>query len=836
MIAINQAWLLFVQQCKSRDNLLLLLTLFFLAYYLCLISLVGNSVQQHLQYNLQQLLGADSVLSTATPLTEPERQQLLAHSSALTETQHFSLNLVAGERWQKTQMKAVGAGYPLTGTLRISRQLQLNGEEVMAGPAPGEIWLDPRGMAALALQIGDSLQIAGVSFVVGAVLLEEPDRLLELHSAAARAMLNSADLPALAVNSEQRWRYLMRNTGEQQQQLATWAAGHPQWQWLSQQNGQHPLAGLWLRVQKFAGLTTVLLFLLGAITLDLIGKKLARQQQYYLAVCLANGMTRPQALLTNLMLVLLPTVLSLIAAVLLAIVSELLLIAKLGHVLPGIQSWWHWSSLAQVSLFCLLLFVMTQLPVVVSLLRVQLKDLLREQPPARYLVWLRVLAPLSVMLLLVGFYADNWHLTALLSGALATCMLGLLLVSWLTLWSGEKLTQRSSSMLAVGFYMMRQRLPVKSAQIIGIGLSLTLLMVTLRMSGDVLTLLEQIAKTQDGNLVIDRANPVQRQALEEWVIQQQAGIKTMQPFVDAKLIAVNSRLINDGHQQPSDTLRELEHGVRIHWSPDVPVSNQLTTGDWQATQTTDSDKGLLSPLPRISVEDEVAQDLALQPGDVLLFHIGQHQYQAQIASLHRFKPGAGSVTFWFVVQGELPAAMQEQRFYMGSAEIPEQSWPAITTLWQKHPSLSMVPFAAVKQRLQQFSDVGQGLVLVFSLFMLGLSVLLVLATIRSFTGEDRKRNGLLLSFGLSKQHCLQLISTEWLLTALLPVLAATFCTVYLTAQLYQLHLGMPYQPGWFGLLGDSLLIVLCIAAAGVWLSRDQLKVSIRELLLEQEGR
>lgn len=64
---------LFWQQCKNRTNLLQLLTLFLLGFYLCLTSLAGQSVACYLQQNLQQLLGADSLLVAPTPLSHAER-------------------------------------------------------------------------------------------------------------------------------------------------------------------------------------------------------------------------------------------------------------------------------------------------------------------------------------------------------------------------------------------------------------------------------------------------------------------------------------------------------------------------------------------------------------------------------------------------------------------------------------------------------------------------------------------------------------------------------------------------------------------------------------------
>lgn len=874
---------LFWQQCKSRTNSLQLLTLWMLGFYLCLTSLAGQAVAQYLQQNLQQLLGADSVLVAPAPLTDTERQYLVAHSQAFTEVRQFSLTLVHQTRTARLDLKAVGAGYPLLGALQISRQggdhtpsnaaqppgtslrqsaghslgnaaentagnaLGLAGEPATQGPVPGEIWLDPRAISALNVTLGEQLQVGPIRLRLTAVLLAEPDRLFDLAYQQPRAMLHLADLATFEQSSQgkqvqpQRWRYLLRHDERQQRQLAAFAAARVDWQYLSKQNSNHPLSALWLRVQKFAGLMAVLLLLLGAVTLDVIGKKLWPAQQYSLAVCQASGLSQIQAQLTALTWCLLPALLSLGLAALLAVICLHLLSVWLQPWLLGITPVWQWQQLASVLGGALLLLMLLQLPLWLRLSYTRLADLLRQPPPGRLQQAIRVGAPLLAMLLLTGLYADNWRLAGMLMAVLAGTVLGLLLTSWLTLWAGEQLTRRHSGLWAVCFYTMRQRLALKSAQMIGIGLSLLLLLSSVRLGDDLLQLFEQVAASQDGDLLIDRASVAQRQALEQWVLSQQrsagpsapaASIKRLQPFLDARLLAINGRALPQTGLPPSNSLRQLADGVRLHYAAAVPANNRLVAGQWQPV-TAEQAIGWWQAAQAwpVSVEDEVATDLALTLGDRLTLQLGEQQFTVLVNSLHQLKAGSGLMTFWFVLQGEPPPALTAQRFYMGSAEVSPQALTALSHLWQQYPTLSLQPLAALKQRLAQFSHLGQAVILVFGTLIALLHSVLILATIQSVAAEDRKRNALLLSVGVSNRRLLQLISLEWLLTALLPLLSGAIGTVYLTSMLYQ-QLGMHYQPDWLWLSSELLLSVLAIAAAGVWLCRRQLQVSVRLLLQE----
>lgn len=847
---------LFWQQCKNRTNLLQLLTLFLLGFYLCLTSLAGQTVARYLQQNLQQLLGADSVLVAPAPLSHAERQYLLAHSKALTEIRQLSLTLVHQARAARLDIKAVGAGYPPLGVLQISRLAEQNttgnadrpvdfsGEPVTQGPPPGEIWLDPRAVSALGVKLGERLQVGSIHLRLTAVLLAEPDRLFELAYQQPRAMLHLSDVAALEQVDQlqpQRWRYLLLHDELQQPKLAAFAAEHPHWQYLSKQHPNHPLSALWLRAQKFAGLMALLVLLLGVVTLDVIGKKLWPAQQYSLAVCQASGLSRQQARLTALILCLLPVLLSLALAALLAVIGVELLSMWLQPWLAGITPLWQWQQLVSVLSGAVLLLMLLQLPFWLSLSNSRLADLLRQPPPSRLQQAIRVGAPLLAMLLLVGLYTDNWLLAGMFMAVLAGTVVGLLLISWLVLWAGELLSRRHSGLWAVCFYTMRQRLLLKSAQMTGIGLSLLLLLSTARLSDDLLQLFELAAASQDGNLLIERASVTERQALEQWSLQQRGAepwsqadvnIRRLQPFLDARLLAINGLALSQTRLPPSNSMRQLTDGVRLHYALSVPANNRLVAGQWQAVATDQAATWWQTGQPwPVSVEDEVATDLALSPGDQLTFQLGEHRLTVVVNSLHQLKAGSGLLTFWFVLQGEPPATLTAQRFYMGSAELSPAGFAALSGLWQQYPTLSLQPLAQVKQRLQQFSYLGQAVILAFGILIGSLNSVLLLATIQSTAAEDRKRNALLLSVGVTKHRVLQLVSLEWLLTALLPLLSVAIGTLYLTHMLYQ-QLEMTYQPDWLWFSSELLLSALTIAAAGVFLCRSQLQVSVRLLLQE----
>jgi putative ABC transport system permease protein len=75
------------------------------------------------------------------------------------ETRTFPSMVTHGEgdelRAQLAEIKAVGAAYPLRGSLRIAPALNVPDAPARGVPGPGTIWIDERLASALGARVGD---------------------------------------------------------------------------------------------------------------------------------------------------------------------------------------------------------------------------------------------------------------------------------------------------------------------------------------------------------------------------------------------------------------------------------------------------------------------------------------------------------------------------------------------------------------------------------------------------------------------------------------------------------------------------------------------------------
>ncbi|MBT1062334.1 hypothetical protein KJY73_02060 [Bowmanella sp. Y26] len=829
-LTFSYLWL----QTRQRTNLIQLLTLGLLFFYLSFITLLGSGVQQFLHSNLQQLLGADSVLQGHRPLPDDSLKALKNQVSALSETRTYQLTLThqpneaSAVASQFVQLKAVDSQYPLQGQIKVSESTSLVATAVQHGPKPGEIWLEPRLAATLSIRLGDHLALGSLRLQFSALLLGEPDRLMEGHSTDMRAMLHEQSLTELVKAQSlkvKHHRYLLAHDATQLAAISQLVSPHRDLTLVSKALGNHPLAAAWQRVEKFMGLVTVLLVVIAAITLALSHQSTLLPITYFTTLCAANGMPRRHTWLVALGGGLYMLCLSLLPALLAAMLCAELIELVLQQFDIAIRLDWQVSGLLNATLLGTGIFVCLSLGAWFKVVHTPISTLLRQEQRPNRLNALSWGLPLCAVAGLIWWYSDNWRLTMLLLGTLALCLGLLILLTWLVLSLGKWGLHSRAQLFGFALYLMQKRILVKGAQIVALGLSLTLLLMCVRISQDVTAVLEQLTYRDQGNLVVSQVDEQQKQALQTFVEEQGGSSNPFYAFQYAQLTEINGLTLADTGLQPSESLSSMARPIRLHWRTELAANNRIEQGAWPSALST---QGEAWP---VSVEAEVFEDLQLRLGDTLSMQLGNQQAQLQVVATHSFVRGSSPVTFWFVRYAQTPIA-DSQVWYMGDVDLDAQGLAKLGELWQRHPGMRLIPVESLLAQTRLYLNVLLGLVLTISLFIALLSNLLMAAAIQVHLGQDKVRNALLLSFGLGKREQNVLMIYEWSVITLLPACAA-MATVYLCMQAFYTHeLGLPYRANVWLLALEALSIALGIAAGGILVARRQFQQSVRQLLTQ----
>ncbi len=784
----------------------------------------SQSVQQYLSNNLSSLLGADVIVSQSMPLTDKQRSVIESHSSQIVETESISTTLTFFDKWSRVKLKAVGSDYPLQGQLRASSVLGGDDQVMEFGPGLGEIWLDARLVTSLGVETGDVLSVASESFRVTKVLVHEPDRLMEGHNVDMRAMINRNDLPRLNISNELvTRRYLLAANPQQVSALIDYKNTTLPAAQIFHRKGAHPLALFWQRVENFLGLASIVLFFMAAIAIEQISQLQVKKEQYFSAVCMSMGATKRQGLSLSILKWVYRTVFIMPWVFALTAISHYAVVDWLSSTFQGLQWQWSWVVAFKSALAAIVIFLITQAPVWIALNRVSVSKLLqgRDKVSAS---WLTKLCSMMVLVIVGLVYTDNPLLTTMIVSSIIICILLIILVSWLTLTVGERLTKNVSGLLPFSLFMMRQRIVTKSTQILGVGLSAFLLLFTLMLMKDLSGTMSNYQRQHDGNLFVSQASESQMQTINQWASEQEIDIRQSKPFFYAKLIEVNKASLDQFSERPSETLATFQRAIRLHYTDEVPSNNRVLSGKWWQEDTQD--------WRQVSVEEEVLVDLGLSLGDQLTFVINGQAVEFTIVATHAYKPGAGSITFWVQMPISAIDHINAETYSMASLELAPQHFDMLADLWRQHPTLRMMSLNELTARFDKTLAMVTQVISGFSILIILLAMIVTVTSVKALEIGEKKKNSIILSFGFTKLTALRLSFIEWVTTGLIAAAGATVSTYLAGLMIYQSQFSLTYQPNTAWLLSVVAVILSLVVATGIWASKNSLSSSIRELLAE----
>ena len=821
---LKLAWQFYWQDYKSNHQRLLRWVYSLLLLFIITLTLTSNSIQNYLEQNLNGLLGADVVITQKQALNHNQISDINTLSENVVVTQQITTTLTHNGHYQQAQLKAVGNDYPLQGELISSPSLQTEGEVSKNGPEPGTIWLDARLLASLAISPGELLTIGSHTFRVERVLLHEPDRLMEGHSVAMRAMINQHDLTALNFADDLvQYRYLIAANTQQRNALITWHKTHLPAAQIFHKQGRHPLARFWQRTENFMGLASIILFFMAAIAIEQLAQVQTRKERYFSALCMSLGASKASCIQISLFKwcigvgVLLPVVM------ILAMIGHYCLVQFLNDTFSNLTWQWQFLPAFKSAAAVMIIFAIFQAPVWFALF----KNSVAEQFIGHSNVvntGLSKVASALVLFSVAYIYSDNVLLTTMMLIAVLSTVCIMLLMSWSGLTLGEKATSQFSGLIPFSLFMMKQRLVSKSTQILGVGLCAFLLLFTLMLLRDLGQTMSMYQRQHDGNVFISQASNKQMNFIEDWAAKEGIKVRQVKPYLNAKLTHINGLSLDEFTDKPSDSLATFSRAIRLHWSEAIPSNNHLESGEWWQANTKN--------WQQVSIEQEVMTDLGLKLGDTLTFYINQQAYPFTITASHAFKPGAGSITFWVQMPPLATQFIDAPHYTMASIELAEDQWQLLAPLWQQFPTLRMVSLKEITARFDKTLAMVTQVITGFAVMIALLALVVIIASIKAVEPKEQKKNSIILSFGFTRKTCLQLNIIEWLVTAFITAAGAIIGT-YLAGQLiYKSQFSLNYVPN-FTWLGITLIcILMVITGIGVFVSRKHLNSSIHSLLAE----
>lgn len=770
------------------------------------VGFLTDRVQRALTLESHQLLGGDLLLIADHPWADEFRRQAAAQGLQLAESATFPSMVSNVEGAQLAEIKAVSAGYPLRGRLRVAPRLNVADSATREVPPPGSVWPDERLATALNATPTARVQLGVLTLTTPAILTQDPDRGVNLFSLAPRLMMNLADLPATQlVLPGSRIRYRLHLAGdpaavEDYQSWAKSRLGRGE-RLESMDNARPEVRNMLERAQRFLRLAALLAVILAAVAMALAAERYVRRHLDACAVLRCMGARESQILAIHggefLVFGFIATALGCLAG----FAVQLGLQALLGQLFtttlpaPGIMPWLQGVAVGNLLVAGFILPPLLRLKSVPTV-RVLRREWVAAEPVslAAYGLGAVLLAGLMFWvaqdLRLGGVVLAGFALAVLVYAGLARLVLGL---------AGGL---RAGAGWRYGLASLRRRLRATVVQTVALGLGLTTLLLLTVGSGDLLDSWKSRVPPDAPNRFLINIQPDQLEALKEFFTARQITPPLLEPMVRGRLVARNGRALGKNDYADEDRAQRLvEREFNLSWSTSLPPGNQVIAGRWHGAAAT----------AEFSVEQGIAETLGLKLGDEIVYDIAGVRVAGRITSLRRLDWDSMRVNFFVIGP---PSALESfPAAYITSFHLSPAQAGIVNELVKRFPNITVIDVDALVRQLQAtFDQIARAVQAVFGFALLA-GVAVLIAALQAGQDERAADLGLMRALGARHNQVRAAVLAEFAalggIAGLLGGLGAAAISWALAALVFQLDFtpapSLPLLGALVGSLGASLV-------------------------------
>jgi len=766
------------------------------------ISLFVDRLGRALMNESATYLAADRVVASSRPIPEAFDHAARELGLATARTMTFPSMVFAGDRNQLVSVKAVGAGYPLRGVLRLADAPFGPSAPTQTLPGPGEAWLDSRLFPALGVAVGDTVTVGVAALRITRVLADEPDRSGSLFELGPRLLMRIDDVARTDIvkpGSRLAYRLLVAGDDATLERLHDALGGElgANYRWMGIRQSSPSIGSALDRAQAFLLLGGLLAVLLAGVAVALAAHRYARRHYDHVAILKTLGATPRQIQWGYLGLLAVVGAVGAVAGTAfgallhLAIVSALSSYMPLHLPAPGVKP----LAIGAISGFvCLAAFALPPLTGLKSIS--PMRVIRRDLDASAVSKWVTYGCASAGTLGLLLWYTDSWRLTVwTIAGTGGVCTV-FAAIAFGLLRAGRRVGMQAGSgwRLALAGLARRRGDSVAQILIFGLAIMLLLIMVLLRTA-----LLEewrtQLPEHAPNHFVMNIA-PDEVEALATMVKAHAGAIEPLYPMTRGRIVGVNGLAVAEWervHRTSTSVDPGLDSERNLSWTATLPANNRIEAGEWWGDGASEA---------AVSLEESYAASAGLSLGDTLDFDVGGLPVKARVASIRRVEWDSMAPNFFILFS---PSALDEVPVtYMTSFFLAPDRKPWLNQLLAAFPTVTVIEVDKVIAQIQSIvGRVTQAVQLVLGL-VLGAGALVLVASIQASSDDRLREHALLRALGASRRLVRGALGAEFaLLGAFAGVIAAlgAEATVFaLDKQVFQLP---PHAHPWVWLAGPT---------------------------------
>ena len=709
-----------------------------------------DRIRLGLERDATQLLGADLVLSSDTPISADQAGRANAAKLQIAQTVTFpsmAIRADDADRSSLSAVKAVSPGYPLRGNLRVADAIGQEERVTREIPARGEVWVDGQLLQAIGAKPGDALKLGEKTFRISKIIAIEPDRGTQFINFAPRVMLNIEDLAAtqlIANGSRVTYRLLVagehpavRTYSESLQQglqrgqrIETLEGGRPEMQRTID------------RAERFLALVALLAAMIAAVAVAAAARRFSLRHLDSCAMMRCLGLAQADIFRLFALEFVVIGLAACIVGMALGYATHYVLLNALGSLirttlpqpslLPGAQGF-------ACGLVLLLGFALPPLAQLrhVPPLRVLRKDV--GLPTGR--VALGYLAGLIGFFALLLWSSNDLKIGSLTAGGFAGGLVVFALVAWGVLKLLAPLRALTGKLgISWRFAIAAvQRRPVATIiQLVSLAVGLMALLLLTVTRTDLVDAWRKAAPPDAPNRFVVNIQPDQASAVGAQL--SAAGVDApLHPMIRGRLIEVNGRKVGPESFTGDRAQRLVDREFNLSYMADAPSHNRIIAGRWFVDGTSE-----------LSIEEGIAETLGIKLGDALTFDIAGQLVTARATSLRKVNWDSMRANFFVIMPPSLLADMPAS--FISAFHLPASQVNVTGALLQQFPNLTVIDMTAVFRQVQGVIDQVIAAVEFLFAFTLAAGVLVLYAALASSRDERVREAALLRALGASSRQ------------------------------------------------------------------------------------
>lgn len=774
------------------------------------------------------LLGADIILESATPL-DPSLMEFAQAQGLKTAfmVEFFTMLTIKGEM-QLADVMACDAPYPLRGKLMVSKDTA-KPKSAWAPPPIGEVWVDQD--LALKFNVGshDEATLGYAKLNITGIVHQRPVAVSENAALAPVVYINAQDIVTLGVlQPGSRATYHLMLSGNPQAleifRARFWNA-FPEVTWVTPQSGRPALSRTIEYGKRYLAVILLIQVLLAGLAIAICAGQYTLRQQKKVALLRCFGVSGSTLiqLQMGVLLILAGCVLTFSVGAGYLVAGTLIALSQhLGFYAVNLN--WQGAGLGALTGITLLLGF--ALPPILRLKEISPVRIVQQNGSNFSTASLKSVAfAIAALAALFFAFLGEHDVTLHLGGQLILAGAGIFTLAyglWVIL---TPLAHRGPLAWRFGVgYLIRHKWQGITQWLV-FTLVLMLMILVQVVQQDFIPLWQNQLPALTPNYFLVNVQQEKMPLLKNWFVGQGIQEVKFYPIVRGRMSHVNGTAIN-AHNSGPKTHPGLDRPINLTWGDSLPADNQVTSGiAWEAA---------LAGQPVISVEEGFGKRQSLKLNDTVTFQISEEFITGKIVQFRTVEWESFKPNFFVIFPDKVIDKFPHT--YITSFYLPPAQKIILKDLVQKFVEISVLDIdfflGAVRKMITKITF---GLQILLGL-VFALGVVIMYASLLSTLKERLQESAMLQILGAGKRFVGKVLLVEFCILGFFSGSIASVAALFIAYDLGHNAFSVPFSLSLKWVVIGSLCGTAAVVVLGLIGARQVFQVSPLWLLREKGER